>query len=115
MTLLDKMKESCTMVDKVTVPDGLGGFIRQWTDGASFTAAIAKDTSVEALRAEQEGVTELYTVVVNKGVELDYHDVFRRNRDGAIFRVTSNIKDSEAHPSSTIQIGKVTAERWELT
>lgn len=115
MSLLDIMKEACVMVDKTTVPDGLGGFTRQWVDGAKFQAVIKKDNSTEALLAEKQGVTEVYTVVVQKGTQLDYHDVFRRLSDGAVFRVTSNITDNEAPTASTVQIAKVTAERWELT
>ena len=39
----------------------------------------------------------------------------RRVSDGTVFRVTSNVKDSETPDVSTFQIGQVTAERWELT
>lgn len=103
------------MVDKTTTPDGMGGFIPKWVDGAEFQAAIVKNTSMEARLAEKQGVTELYTVTVNKGIPLDYHDVFRRIRDGAIFRVTSNIADSETPSVASFQIGQVTAEKWVLT
>ena len=74
-----------------------------------------KDNSTEALIAEKQGVSEIYTVVVQKGTVLEYHDVFRRLSDGAVFRVTSNITDNEAPNASTVRIAKVTAERWELT
>ncbi len=70
---------------------------------------------MQARIAEKQGVTEVYTVTVARGIPLAYHDVFRRNSDNQIFRVTSNIKDSEAPDASTIRIGQVTAERWELT
>lgn len=114
MRLYETMMESCTMQDKTTVPDGLGGFGYAWVDGATFQAAITKDSSMQARVAEKQGVTEVYTVTVQKGVTLDFHDVFKRNSDGAIFRVTSNIKDSETPGVATFQIGQVTAERWEL-
>ena len=64
--------------------------------------------------AEKLGVTEVYTVVTAKGFGLAYHDVFRRNSDGQVFRVTGNQRDSEAPEASTVRIGKVSAERWEL-
>ena len=114
MSLIDEAKELCTMVDKTTVHDGMGGYVVKWVDGAQFQAAIIKDQSIEARTAEKQGVTELYTVTVNKGTPLQYHDVFRRERDGAIFRVTSNIADSETPRRASFQIGQVTAERWEL-
>lgn len=114
MSLIDVMMEDCTMLDKRTVADGLGGFTTEWVDGAEFRAAVVKDSTMAARVAEKQGVTELYTVTVDKGLSLQYHDVFRRQSDGAIFRVTSNIVDSETPSVATFQIGQVTAERWEL-
>lgn len=115
MSLIDVMMEDCTMLDKRTVSDGLGGFTTEWVEGADFTAAVVKDSTMEARVAEKQGVTELYTVTVGKGLALQYHDVFRRQSDGAVFRVTSNVVDSETPAVATFQIGQVTAERWELT
>ena len=114
MSLIDEMMDKCTMIDKRSVPDGLGGITREWVDGAQFNAAIIKDSSMEARQAEKNGVTELYTVTVDKRITLMYHEVFRRERDGAIFRVTSNITDSQTPERASFQIGQVTAERWEL-
>lgn len=115
MSLIDSMMEDCVMIDKRTVPDGLGGFKPTWVDGAEFQAAIVKDSTLAARVAEKQGVTEIYTITVNRGLVLQYHDVFRRVSDGAVFRVTSNISDSETPDVATFQIGQVTAERWELT
>lgn len=112
--LIDAMKEKCTMLDRRTVADGLGGFKTTWTDGATFDAAVIKDSTMEARVAEKQGVTEVYTVTVDKALPLAYHDVFRRNRDGATFRVTSNIIDSTTPAVASFQFGQVTAERWEL-
>ena len=114
MSLIDELMEPCTMVDKISVPDGLGGFVYRWTDGASFEAAIIKDSTLAARVAEKDGVTEVYTITVPKGVPLAFHDVFRRTSDGAMFRVTSNIADSQTPNRASFQIGQVTAERWEI-
>lgn len=114
MSLLDSMMTACTMLDKTTVSDGVFGFQTVYVDGAPFQATIIKDNSMEARTAEKQGVTEVYTVVTAKGTALHYHDVFRRDKDGQVFRITSNQKDDEAPAASTVQIGKVTAERWEL-
>ena len=112
--LLESMMTACTMLDKTTVSDGVFGFTTVDVDGASFMATNIKDTSIEARTAEKQGVTEVYTVVTAKGTALQYHDVFRRESDEQVFRVTSIQRDSEAPERSTVQIGKVTAERWEL-
>lgn len=114
MNLLDSMMESCTMLDRVTANDGVLGFTSDWQDGATFQATIIKKDSTQERLAEKLGVTEVYTVVTAKGFGLSYHDVFRRNSDGQIFRVTGNQKDSEAPEASSVKIGKVSAERWEL-
>lgn len=114
MSLIDSMMEDCTMLDKKTTADGLGGFNTSWEDGAKFKAALVKNNTLDAKVAEKSGVTELYTVTVKKGTPIIYHDVFRRESDGAIFRVTSNIKDSESPSVATFSIGQVSAERWEL-
>ena len=115
MSLIDTMKVSCTMKDKTTVNDGQGGVTTVWVDGAKFEAAIIKDSTMQARMAEKQGVTELYTVTVRKGVSLQYHDVFKRLSDGVTFRVTGTTHESETPDMATFHIGQVSAERWELT
>lgn len=106
--------EDCTRMDKRSVPDGYGGFINRWEQGAKFRAAIVKDVSTEGKIAEKQGVTELYTITFPKGAALEYHDVIKRTKDGSTFRVTSNAHDSETPSVASFKIGQVSAERWEL-
>ena len=114
MNLLKQMMEECVILNHVRTDDDFGGYTDVWTEGATFNAAIAKMNSPEQLVAEQQGVAEQFTVVVDDTFVLDYHDAFKRKSDNAIFRVTSKTTDSTAHPASTVRIAKVTAERWEL-
>lgn len=114
MNLLTQMMDECRILNHIRTDDEYGGYSDSWTEGASFKAAIAKNGSPEQLVAEQQGVAELFTVVVEQNFSLDYHDVFKRTKDGSIFRVTSRTTDSTAHPASTVKIAKVTAERWVL-
>ena len=115
MNLMESMMEPCIMMDKATISDGAGGFDTAWVEGARFNAFVRKETAPELIVAEKEGVKETFTVVVMKGVPLEYHDVFKRLSDNAIFRLTSNTLDSAAPEHSTVPIAKVTAERWRLT
>ena len=112
MSLLDEFTESCNIIDKRTVADGYGGFITEWADGAEFDAAIVLDTSMQARIGESQGVTNLYTITTKKNVNLQFHDVFRRNRDGKIFRVTSDGDDKITPASASFQFAQVTAEEW---
>lgn len=113
--LIDAYKTDCVFMTKTKTSDGIGGFVNTWAEGASFKAAIVKDDTLDAIVAEQQGVTEVYSIVVDKGVSLDFHDVIKRKSDGAIFRITSNITDSETPSVASFQIGKVRAERWVLS
>lgn len=114
MRLYETMMEACQLMDKRSVSDNVGGFTYVWTDGAKFKAAVIKDNSMQARVAEKEGVTEVYTVTAEKGVKLEFHDVFKRLSDGQVFRITSNKKDSETPMVATFQFGQVTAEKWVL-
>lgn len=115
MSLWEEFQEICTMKNKNSVPDGQGGFNTVWSDGASFMAAITKDTSVEAMIAEKQGVTALYTITTSTSSRLEYHDVFKRNSDGTIFRVTSNYNDTKPPKRASFSFYQVTAEEWKLS
>lgn len=114
MSLLSEAFEECTMIDKTTTSDGYGGFVTTWVDGAKFDAAIVFDTSMQARTAEKQGVSSLYTITTKRTTVLEYHDVFKRNRDGKIFRVTSDGDDKYTPPSATLDMRQVTAEEWIL-
>ena len=75
-----------------------------------FKAAITFDTSIEARSAEKSGVSSLYTVTVPQGLQLEYHDVFKRKSDGKIFRVTSDGDDKATPKFSALDMRQVTAE-----
>lgn len=115
MSLLDEAMESCVMIDRTTGPDGYGGIKPNWVDGAEFKAAIVYDSSMAARVASVQGVTDLYTVTTRKGVVLNYHDIFRRVRDGKIFRVTTDGDDKATPASAALNMRVVNAEEWELT
>ena len=110
MSLLSDALEQCVMLDRTTQPDGYGGFYPSWTDGAAFKAAIVFDSSMQARTAEQQCVTSLYTVTTSRSVNLQYHDYFRRERDGKLFRVTSDGDDKYTPASTALDMRQVTAE-----
>ena len=115
MSLLDEAMELCTIIDKRTVPDGYGGYTTEWVDGATFTAAIVLDSSLQAKIAEKQGVTGLYTVTTKKNVNLQFRDVFRRESDKKIFRVKSDGDDKHTPASASLNMRQVSAEEWELS
>ena len=114
MSLLSEAMEDCTMIDRITVDDGYGSFTSTYQDGAPFVCAVVLDNSIEARRASREGVTALYTVTTRKDINLQYHDIFRRERDGKIFRVTSDGDDKHTPNSAGLNMRQVSAEEWKL-
>ena len=105
---------SCTLPEKTRIPDGEGGWDTSWSDGAKFDAAIAHASSIEARVAESEGMASTFTVWTEKGITLEFHDVFRRDSDGQVFRVTSQGGDEQSPDRATFDLTHVSAERWEL-
>ena len=114
MSLLSEAMESCTMLDKKTRADGYGGYEVTYEDGAEFKAAVVIDTSMQARVAEKQGVKALYTITTEKAMNLQYHDVFRRNSDGKIFRVTSDGDDKKTPASASLNMRQVSGEEWAL-
>ena len=113
--LIDASMVDVVMMERDRVPDGEGGWIASgWKETVSFKAAISFDTSMQARRAEKEGVTSLYTITTAKNAKLEYHDVFKRLEDGKIFRVTSDGDDIVTPDFATFSFSQVTAEEWEL-
>ena len=113
MSLIDAFKVPCTLKEKTRTPDGEGGWDTRWVDGATFDAAIVLNSSINAIVAEAQGVTGVYTVTTDRNISMDFHDVFRRDTDGQVFRIT---KINDPTPSvSTFQFNQYQAEEWSLT
>lgn len=114
MSLVDNAMTATYIMDKRSVPDGRGGVITQYVEGAEIMAAYSFDTSVEARVAQQAGTTDRYTLTTRKTVNLQYHDVVKRDRDGKIFRITSDGDDNYTPSSSSLNMRQVEAEEWSL-
>ena len=115
MSLLDEAMESFNIIDKVKVSDGYGGTIDSWSEGIEIKAAAVLDSSDEMRVAMSEGVKASYTITTNKNVNLQYHDVIKRQRDGKILRITSDGDDNYTPAAATLNMRQVTAEEWELS
>ena len=115
MSLLDDFARTCVVMEKTRTPDGAGGYIVEWTEGAEFTNYQALDTSMEARRAEKEGVTSLYSALVRSDFPIEYNDYFKDKTTGLTYRVTSNPEEKVAPKSASFALKYFTAERWALT
>lgn len=115
MSLLEDAFEKAYIMDKTTEPDGYGGVITTWTEGAEIKAAFSLDTSLQAKIAQEQGVKDLYSITTRKNVILRYHDWIKRARDGALFRATSNGDDNVTPKSAGLNMRVVSAEKMKDT
>lgn len=114
MSLIDVLKEPCRMIDKRTVSDGRGGTSTEWVEGATISAAITVDGSTQTKIAQAQGVKVVYTITTSRAINLQFHDVLRRESDGKIFRVTSDGDDNKTPRSARLDMRVVTAEEWQI-
>jgi len=101
-------------MEKIRTPGLEGGWTTEWKEGAAFTSYQYMDSSMEARRAEKEGVTSIYSALVEKDFPIEYNDVFKDTSTGHTYRVTSHPEENIAPSSSTFNLKLFTAERWEL-
>ena len=111
MSLLDDFARPCVLLEKSRVPDGAGGWVTEWTEGAEFLNYQALDTSMEARIAEKQGVTSLYSALVDKAVPIELNDYFKDKETGETYRVTSNPEEKKAPKSASFSLKYFTAER----
>jgi hypothetical protein len=115
MSLVTSEMEPFVMLDKKSVADGFGGFIREWTEGAQFSASAVLDSSTTARIGAMQGLTSLYTITTNKNVNLQYHEVFMRLSDRKVFRATSDGDDKATPAMASLDMRQVSAEEFTLT
>lgn len=113
MSLLDEHKEEFAFMDKTHTRDIEGNPIVTWSQAeATFMASIRFDSSIQAKRAQAEGVQDLYTLIVSKDIDLEYNDVVKRIEDGTTYRVTTSGKDNKTPASAGLNMRAVSAKAW---
>ena len=111
MSLLSDFGKICVFKEKTRTPDGEGGYYIDWTDGAEFTVYQSRDNSMEARTAEKQGVTSVYSVLVDKDVPIEYGYYFKEKESGTVYRVTSHPNEKQAPKSASFTLKFFTAER----
>lgn len=114
MSLVDNAMEKSYIIDKTTAPDGRGGVITTYKAGAEINVAYSFDSSTQARVAQQADTNDRYTLTTRRSVNLQYHDIVQRVRDGKYFRVTSDGDDNFTPNSSPLDIRQVQAEEWKV-
>ena len=106
--------EEATIIDKTYVDDGRGGVTPAYIDGISISAAFSFTSSEQMRIAEAAQAVPRYVITTKQNINLQYHDVIRRESDKKIFRVTSDGDDNKSPDVSSLYMRQVEAEEWEL-
>ena len=115
MSLLDEAFEEFKILNKIRTDDGYGGTKTEWVPGATVKGAMVYDASGQSMIAQALGSTSVYVLTVRKDLELDYHDVLRRESDNKIFRVTANSDEHKTPKSAGLNMRQYPCEEWVLT
>lgn len=113
-TLMDEFTVKCTTVVKTYADDPVGGYKKVFADGVQFDAAWEYQSAPEITVAEQEGVSRVYRIYVDKTLDLEYHEVIRRTDNGQTYRVTNPGTDRKTPSFSPIGKHLIEVEQWEL-
>ena len=100
------------MLHKITVDDDVGSERTEWVTGASFQATATYNSSVEIIAGQAMTVKAGYTITTYKNKVLEYHEVIQRDRDGKIFRVTSDGDDRATPEAASFDLRQVDAEEY---
>ena len=114
MSLLDEYAVDCVLLVKTRTDDPLGGYRVVWVDGTTFSAAWEYISAPEMTVAEQQGVSRVYNIYVDKTLDLDYHEAFRRTDNDQIYRVTNPGTDRKTPSFSRLNKQLIEVEKWEL-
>lgn len=113
MALIDSEMKACVIIDKKSVPDGVGGFITQYVESeVKIMAAVAVNQSTEMLIGQAQSSVPNYSVYTHRNIALPYYTIIKRQEDGLYLRITSNGSDNRTPASAGLQLSKVTAEKW---
>ena len=114
MSLMDEYNIECTLLIKTRVDDPVGGYKHRWVPDVSFDAAWEYQSAPEIIVAEQEGVSRIYRIYVDRTLDLDYHEVFRRKDNGQTYRVTNPGTDRKTPSFSPLGKRLIEVEQWDL-
>lgn len=114
MSLMDEYNVECVLLVKTRREDPVGGYVTDWVDGAQFDAAWEYEAAPEITVAEQQGVARTYNIYVDKTLDLDYHEYFRRIDNGQVYRVTNPGTDRKTPSFSRLNKQVIEVEKTVL-
>ena len=114
MSLMDEYAVECVTLVKTRTDDPVGGYKTTWEPGVHFSAAWEYESAPEITVAEQQGVGRTYRIYVDKTLDLDYHEAFRRADNQEVYRVVNPGTDRITPSFSKLNKRLIEVEKWTL-
>lgn len=89
MSLYETFYSPAVVMNKTKVPDGVGGYVNSWSEGAEIKVAFTGLTPTERIAAQQANVAYTDTIVTPANMALDEQDIFKT--DGQFYRVVAKL------------------------
>lgn len=112
MSLLINSMTNAVKVNISSQRDGYGGTKQVWQDGEVFLASFVKDSSNEIESADLKRSRSTYTIITNRDISLNFHEIVKRVSDSKLFRITSNGLDNCTPDTANLNMRVVTAEEY---
>lgn len=109
--MIQKWFEPFTLLEADCKSDPLGGTESSFTQVMRFSGAVSFHSGHEVSTAGQMVLTETPVLLHEFDVTLSPNDYVRRERDGAVFRVTSRTDSMRAPEFSGLRFCQVNVER----
>lgn len=109
--MIQKWFESFTLMEPALESTGLGSDEGGFTEGMTFSGAVSFHTGSEVNAAGQLVLEETPVLLHEFDVTLSPNDYVRRDRDGAIYRVTSRTDSMRTPEFSGLRFCQVRVER----
>lgn len=109
--LSDFLDEEYAILDRVSMPDPMGGILYGYQEGARFHGKAVMDNSADMRIAQQQGAKTVYTLVVDKKIVLSRSQYVRRVEDGLDFEIKTDTRDMTTPAMAENQFSQATMER----
>lgn len=109
--MIERWFEPFTLLEKEESSDGLGGMNACSFPGFSFRGVLSTAAAEQTAMAEQPVLSEALVLLHEFDVTLVPGDHVRREKDGAVYRVTDRSANMRAPAFSGLRFAQVPVER----
>ncbi len=109
--MIERWFEPFALLEKAAVPDGLGGESLGFSPALTFQGVLSFTSDPQDTMAGQSVPAESLVLLHEFDVTLTPGDHVRRERDGAVYRVTTRSDSMRAPAFSGLRFAQVGVER----